>query len=100
MIYQLILVIEEEKSIYEFSSLSEARKALVSKAVRPGREYIKKVQPSEIREMPQSARSKKKPKEYLETFYSENYLEDYYVLYDRQNPEEPKLVISGVVVKK
>lgn len=99
MKYTLKMKVEDNEFLFHYGSKEEAHKALKEKVVKPGREYISKLPPSEIRTKPKTPRSRKIEK-YVETFYSENSLDGYYFLYDRQDPENPRLVLSGIVIEE
>lgn len=99
MKYTLIANVNGIKFSIDYKTLSEARKALREKVVHAGKDYISKLPPPQLIIRTPNPRSKK-TEEHLEKFYMENYVQDYYVLYDRQDIYHQKMVISGTILKE
>lgn len=99
MKYTLVANVNGIKFNMDFSSLSDARKALREKVVRAGKDYIATLPAPQLVIRTPNPRSKK-TEEHLEKFYMENYVQDYYVLFDRQDMHHQKMVISGMILKE
>lgn len=99
MKYTLIANVNGIKFNMDFNSLSEARKALREKVVHAGKDYIATLPAPQLIVSTPNPRSKK-TEEHIEKFYTENYVADYYVLFDRQDIYNQKLVISGTILKE